>query len=116
MIQFFKFNAEKTTENKYNFISGREAVKFFAKKTIYLILFIYATFFIAAAIPFVATPFTPIYFIGAFASVICLVRLINYILMFLKYKDGYVSAGREGVSGKERTHDFLIQESSIKYI
>jgi len=116
MIQFLKFNTEKTTGNKYNFISGREAVKFFVKRTICLILFIYATFFIAVAIPFVTTPFIPIYFIGGFASVICLIRFINYILMFRKYKGGHVLISQEGISVKDQMFDFFVQESSIKYI
>ncbi|MCL1910756.1 MAG: signal peptidase I [Leptospirales bacterium] len=116
MIQFLRFNAERTTGNKYDFISGREAVRFFIKKSVCLILFIYATFFIAAAIPFVVTPFIPIYFIGAFASAICLIRLISHIRMFRKYKGGHVSVNQEGVSVKEHESDFLIQESSIKYI
>ncbi|MCL2025341.1 MAG: signal peptidase I [Leptospirales bacterium] len=116
MIQFLRFNAEKTTGNRYDFISGRDAVKFFIKRTAYLVLFIYATFFIAAALPFVATPFVPMYFIGGFASVICLIRFINHILMFNKYKGGHVSVSHGGVSVKEHMLDFLVQESSIKYI
>jgi len=115
MIQFLRFNAERTTGNKYGFISGQEAVKFFAKKTICLILFIYGTFFIAVTLPFVVTPFIPAYFIGGFASMICLIRFINHILMFRRYKGGHVSVSAEGVSVKDGTLDFFIQESSIKY-
>ncbi len=85
MIQFFRFNTEDVEDSEFRIITGRDASLFFLKSIGIFILFIYSTLFLAVAIPFVSTPFYPIYFLGALATSFYFIRIFNYIIMYIRY-------------------------------
>ncbi len=90
MIQFLRFDKSKEFDVEFGIVKGKEALRFFIKRTFYLILFVYSTLFLAVATPFVKTPSLYIYSVGALATFFYLIRFINHIVKFLKYKDGYI--------------------------
>jgi len=56
------------------------------------------------------------YFIGGFASIVCLLRFINHIVMFLRYKGGHIAVTGEGIAVKDRMFSLLIPAASITYL
>lgn len=115
MIQFLRFDKSKEFDAVFNIISGRDAVKFFIKRTVYLILFAYSTLFLAVAIPFVKTPCVYIYFIGSLATVFYLVRYLNHIIKYFKYKGGYIKLNKSGIEIKNTKAVFKIAADDITY-
>ncbi len=85
MIQFFRFNTDDVEDSEFRVITGKKAAFFFLKTAGIFILFVYSTLFLAVAIPFVSTPFYPIYFIGALATSFYLIRICNHFIMFMRY-------------------------------
>ncbi|MCP4131402.1 MAG: signal peptidase I [bacterium] len=116
----FKIVESNDDEIVYPVISGSDAVKFFIKRIIYLIIFVYATLFLAVAVPFVKTPFIPIYYIGSFATLMYIARLVNHIVKYIKFRNGSVSiTGKriEAVNKKnegEEKHFFDISSVRLK--
>lgn len=116
MIQFFRFDSSREFDVKLDITGGREAVKFFIRRTIYLFLFIYSTLFLAVAIPFFRTPCFYIYFIGSLATGFYLVRYINYIVKYNKYKGGYIKISNTGIEIKDAAKTFTIPAEDITYL
>ena len=97
MIQFFRFNREIIEETEFTVISGKKAAKFFAQRFLYLILFVYSTMFLAVALPFVKTPFVPIYFIGSMATCFFLIRILNHAVKYFLFNKASISVTRDGI-------------------
>jgi len=116
MIQFFRFDSSREFDVELDIIGGREAVKFFIRRTIYLFLFIYSTLFLAVAIPFFQTPCFYIYFIGSLATGFYLVRYINYIVKYNKYKGGYIKISNTRIEIKDASKTFTIPAEDITYL
>jgi signal peptidase I len=116
MIQFLRFDASSIEESQFSVISGRDSVLFFLKRAVYLVLFVYSTLFLAAAIPFVKTPFIPIYFIGGCATAVFMLRLGNYVIQYMKYRNGGITVTREGIELKESGSTIKIPAADISYI
>ncbi len=116
MIQFFRFEKDSAVEAVYSVISGRESVKFFVKRAVKLVLFIYSTLFLAVALPFVETPFEPVYFIGGFATVIFAVRYINHIVGYRRFKGGSLKIKSDGVTLKGVDSEVAVPAGDIRYI
>ena len=116
MIQFLRFDKSKEFDVELNIISGRDAVKFFIKRTVYLILFAYSTLFLAVAIPFVKTPCVYIYFIGSLATAFYFFRYLNHIIKYFKYKGGYIKLNASGIEIKNAKALFKIAADDITYI
>lgn len=116
MIQYLKLKSDNVTGTEYHLVTGTAAVKFFLKRIIYIILFVYSTLFLAVAVPFVDTPFVPLYFIGGFASIVCVLRAANHAFMFYKYKGGYISVKTEGIAIKNRLASYIIPAASVTLI
>jgi len=116
MVQFFRFDKTKIQEKGYNVVLGPAAARFFLKRTAYLILFIYSTFFLAVAIPFVQTPFIPIYFIGSLATTIYIARFVNHCIKFLKYRNGSIKISPAGAEIKDSTKTYTIPADDITYM
>lgn len=116
MIQFLRFDGSSIEDCQFDIISGKNLTVFFVKNLIYLLLFIYSTLFLAAAIPFVKTPFVPIYFIGAFATMILVMRLVNHVIKYLKYGNGSISVTRDGFVLTEKEAKIKIPGSDITYL
>ncbi len=116
MIQFFRFDSSREFDVELDIIGGREAVKFFIRRTIYLFLFIYSTLFLAVAIPFFQTPCFYIYFLGSLASSFYLVRYINYIVKYIKYKGGYIKLNNLFIEIKDADKIIKIPADEITYL
>ncbi|MBP7736940.1 MAG: signal peptidase I [Spirochaetes bacterium] len=116
MIQFLRFDGSTIEESRFSVISGRDSILFFLKRAVYLVLFVYSTLFLAAAIPFVKTPFIPIYFIGGCATAMFVLRLGNYIYRFVQYRTGGIAVTREGIELTEKDAVIKIPAADITYI
>lgn len=97
MIQYFQFDKETVQESEFSVISGKTSTKFFIRKCLYLIMIVYSTFFLAVAIPFVNTPFLPIYFIGALLFIYYGAKLAVLFLHFREFKNGKLKIGNDAV-------------------
>lgn len=115
MLQFFRLKPEVSSA-EYRIISGKEAAKFFAKGILYIVLFLYSTVFLAAAFPFVATPFYPVYVVGGAASAICIARVVNSALQYRKYKGGFISFTKQGVVVRNALLSVTIPSEAITYL
>lgn len=115
MIQFFRFDSSREFDVELDIIGGREAVKFFIKRTVYLFLFIYSTLFLAVAIPFVATPCMYIYFIGSLATCFYLMRFLNHIIKYVKYRGGSIKISNSFVEVKSADKTIKIPADEITY-
>ena len=116
MIQFFRFDGSREFNVELDIIGGREAVKFFIRRTVYLFLFAYSTLFLAVAIPFFETPCLYIYFAGSLATCFYLVRYINYIIKFIKYRGGSIKLNNSFIEVKDSAKTFRIPADEITYI
>ncbi len=116
MIQFLRYDSSSIEESHFSIISGRDTVLFFLKRAVYLILFVYSTLFLAAAIPFVKTPFIPIYFIGGCATAVFILRMGNYVIQYKKYRDGGITVSKDGLELKEKEGGIKIPAADISYI
>lgn len=116
MIQFLRFNSSSIEEVRFKIVSGNEYIKFFAKRILYLILFVYSTLFLAAAIPFVKTPFIPLYFIGGCATAIFILRFANHIIKYIQYQNGSIAVSKEGLEISEKDKTVKIPQAEITYL
>jgi len=117
MIQFFKFNVNQVDDNsQFPIISGKNVYKFFGKRVIYLILFIYGTLFLTAAIPFVKTPFIPFYFLGGMATSIFLIRFVNHIKKFFQFKNGSIEVTSNSIEVINNKKIWKIPANDITYM
>jgi signal peptidase I len=116
MIQFLRVDKDKINPAEYALISGRDVVLFFLKRFMYVVLFIYSTQFLAVALPFVKTPFTPVYFIGSFATFILLARVINHAVKYVKFRGGKISVSPAEIIVNDSKNGYRISTESITYI
>jgi len=116
MIQFLRFEKTRVKNSKLSIISGSDAVKFFLKRFLYLIIFIYSTIFLAVAIPFVKTPFKPIYFIGSLVVSIFIVRLVNHIIKYNRYKNGGIMISDTDIEITDSEKTVKIPADEITYL
>lgn len=116
MLQFLRFDAEKISESEFSIITGKEALKFFAKKTLTLIIFAYSTIFLPVALPFVKTPFIPMYFIGGMATAFYFIRFINYIVKYFQYKGGKIRVVKDAIELTDASKTLRVPADSITYL
>ena len=116
MIQFLRFNSDLAEDSTFSIVEGKNSIKFFSLRIFYLILFIYSTLFLAVAIPFVKTPFIPIYFIGSAATVIYIIRFINHILKYFQNSQGAIRIFDAGIEIKNKNNKLNIPYNEITYI
>lgn len=116
MIQFFRLDRSRDIDAEYSIISGSDVSRFFFKRTVYLFLFFYSTLFLAVAIPFVKTPCMAVYFIGSLAASFYLIRFINYIVKYKKYKGGSIHFNTAFIEVKGAEKTFKIPADEITYL
>ncbi len=116
MLQFLRFTKTQSDEQQASIIQGKDATLFFIKRTLFLVLFPYSTLFLAVAIPFVSTPFYPIYFLGSIVTTIYYARFFNYVVMYFKYRGGGIKVLPGGVEITSNTATITIPERDITYI
>jgi signal peptidase I len=116
MIQFFRLDKSRDIDAEYSIISGPEVSRFFLKRTLYLFLFVYSTLFLAVAIPFVKTPCMAVYFIGSLATTFYLIRYINYIVKYKKYKGGSIRFNTTFIEVKGADKSVKIPADEITYL
>ncbi len=115
MIQYFSLPKSFPETSAYPIVEGRDSVIFFLKRFLWIILFIYSTFFLAVALPFVRTPFYPVYTLGALATTILLFRVVNHAFLFFRYRKGSIRFYGEGVEVTDADKSVRIPASSITY-
>ena len=121
MIQFLTYKRNDKNEiielgdNKFSIISDNDSVKFFLKRTLYLFLFIYSTLFLAVALPFVKTPFMPIYFVGGMATCFYVARFLNHIIKFIKYRNACLTISSQGAELSFPDNSIKISVGDITY-
>ncbi|MFC1669678.1 signal peptidase I [Spirochaetota bacterium] len=113
MIQYFKLDKSKVEKSEFMIISGKSWVQFFFKRLLYLVLFVYSTFFLAVAIPFFKTPVIPIYVIGAIATVVFIIRFINHTIKYVEYGKGKISFTDDTIEVTNKKN-IVISQDSIK--
>ncbi len=127
MIQFLRFDKEQINSkikelgienNEFvsNIIQGKTALKFFLKRIFYVFVFIYSTFFLAVALPFVTTPFTPIYFIGSMATTILIARVINYFVKYNSFAAGSIKVTADKIEITSKLSITTMQAKDITYL
>ncbi len=116
MIQFLRFDKSKEFDSVFEIIKGREAVRFFLKRSLYLFLFAYSTLFLAVAIPFVKTPCLYIYFAGSLATAFYLMRFVNHIIKYIKYKGGSIRVTDKFIEVKTADKTIKIPADEITYL
>jgi len=117
MIQFLKFDQAKVKNFEFKVFSRNEALKFFGKKFLYLLILIYSTFFLAVALPFVSTPCQPVYFIGGMLSLFVIIRLINGLFQYNKFKNGILKIDKEKITIQTKTvGNLILKEEDITYL
>jgi len=116
MIQFFRYDTSSIEESRFDLITGKARNLFFLKRALYLVLFVYSTLFLAVAIPFVKTPFIPIYVIGGFATMVFLLRLVNHVIKYVRYRDGGLVLTKDGIEIRETKGGIKIPASEITYL
>jgi signal peptidase I len=116
MIQFLRFDKSKEFDVEFEIIKGKEVVRFFLKRSLYLFLFAYSTLFLAVAIPFVKTPCVYIYFAGSMATVFYMIRFINHIVKYFKYKNGSIKLTNNFIEIKTADKTFKIPADEITYL
>lgn len=116
MIQFLRFDSSTIEESQFSIISGRDSAVFFVKRVVYLLLFVYSTLFLAVAIPFVKTPFIPIYFVGGCATAMLVLRIVNYAMLFVKFRNGGINVTTEGLELRERNATIRVPAAEITYL
>lgn len=117
MIQFLRFNTSLVEKDStFSIISGRDRALYFMKRSLYLFLFGYSTLFLAVAIPFVKTPFIPIYFIGGFATAVFILRYVNSIIKYFSYRGGSITVTPSGLEIKSAGGSEKIPAAEITYL
>jgi signal peptidase I len=116
MIQFLRFDKSKEFDVEFPIIKGREALKFFLKRSMYLVLFIYSTLFMAVAIPFFKTPCMYIYFLGSMATAFFILRFINHIIKYYKYRGGSIKLNNGFIEVRYTDKTVKIPADDITYL
>jgi signal peptidase I len=116
MIQVFRFDKSLVESSEYTLLTGSEKNRFFLKRILYLILMIYSTLFLAVAIPFVKTPFIPIYFIGSLASTLYAIRLVNYFIKAGRFSSGKIRISEEEIEVTGNEDVIKIKTEDIDYV
>ena len=116
MIQFLRLNPDRVSGTEYKLITGGAAAKFFLKRVLYLILFVYSTLFLAVAIPFVKTPFEPVYFAGGLAIMILIIRTVNHLVKLQAFGNGSISVTPRGIVLAQRSGTVTIPLDAVTYL
>ncbi len=111
MLQFLRFDKNVATDTEYSIIKEGEAGRFFLRHGGFVLLLLYATIFLAVAVPYDGT-----YFIGGSITVIFLVRLINYIIKYKKFKGGSIRVSPELVEIRGNEEVYKIPADEITYV
>ena len=111
MLQFLRFDKNVAAESEYSIISEGDAGRFFLRHTGFVLLLIYSTIFLAVAIPYEKT-----YFIGGIITAIFLVRLINFIVKYVKFKGGSIRTSPDMLEIRGSEEVYKIPRDEVTYI
>lgn len=116
MIQFLRFDKSREFDVEFEIIRNREAFRFFFKRSIYLVLFIYSTLFMAVAIPFFKTPCFFIYFAGSMATAFFILRFINHIVKYYRFRGGSIKLNSNFIEVRYASKTVKIPAEDITYL
>jgi len=110
MLQFLRPGKAGTTKSEFHVISGGEALRFFSRQTLYALLLVYSTVFLAVAIPYRGT-----YFIGGLISAMALIRLVNFIIKYNRFRGGRIALEGGSFEVWDRDEGYKIPSESLTY-
>ncbi len=117
MLQFLRFDGSKIEESEFAIISGYESLIFFAKRIGYVLFSIYSTIFVAAIDPFVNSSFEIyVFYLGGLITGIILLRLINHIIKYTKYKGGKILLRADNIELFNENGNISIPTEKIKIL
>jgi signal peptidase I len=111
MIQYLRFDKSLAGKAEFAVIAGGDAQKYFFRFALWVLLLLYSTLFLAVAIPFAGT-----YFIGGMLSMIVLVRLVNDIVKYRRFKGGKITVDVDSVELWDAGGGRKIKAEDITYI
>ena len=110
MLQYFRFDKSIAEEREFRVITGSSAFKLFSVRILKLLLLMYSTLFLAAAIPFKWT-----YFIGGMFSVIFFLRIAADLVKYYRYRDGKMAVGPRGFEFLKSGKSFRLDADNITF-
>jgi signal peptidase I len=110
MLQFLRFDRTVQDKAEYAVMQGREAFIFLSRQALYVLLLVYSTIFLAVAIPYEGT-----YFIGGLVTAIFLVRLINILAKYSRYRGGKIIIDASAVEVFDMEGGTRIPSDEITY-
>ncbi len=117
MLQFLSFNKKTGQVADFPVIGGYELFKFFAKRFLYILFFLYSTIFVAAIDPFVNSPYEIwVFYIGALITLYVLLRFCSHLIKIIKFKSGKISLGQGKIVISSKDKDIEIPVDNLKNI
>ncbi|HDP80861.1 MAG TPA: signal peptidase I [Spirochaetes bacterium] len=111
MLQFLRFDKKRVENSRFEIISGGDAFRFFSRQALYLLLLVYSTIFLAAALPFEGA-----YFIGGLITCIFIVRLLNQIVKYRAYRGGRIVIEPDAVEVHRAGGGVRVPADEITYV
>lgn len=111
MLQFLRFSGIEAEKEVFELLQGYDVLKFFGIRILKFALLVYATLFLAVAIPFVWT-----YFIGGMISMVFLMRLLNHGVKYIQFRGGRITVRKDGVEIVSGKKTFLVKADNITYL
>jgi signal peptidase I len=115
MIQYFKFSENTVESRQYTCLSGKEGVKFLAKRLFGALFLLYATFFVAAANPF-AVNHPSIFIVGGLITLAFFIRAITFVIRYMQFKGGSILLQKKGITITGKKGTVAVDASAISYI
>ena len=85
MLQYLKYDESKVTGFECSIISGKSVVGFLIKGLLHVIFMVYATLFLAVAIPFLPPHYPGVYIVFGTISCGFLIRYINSVIRYIQF-------------------------------
>jgi len=111
MLQFLRFDKNVASDTEFPILQEGEASRFFIRHVGFVLLLLYSTIFLAVAIPYEGT-----YFIGGIITAVFMIRLINFIMKYRKFKGGSIKVSPEMVEIRGSEEVYKIPADEITYI
>ncbi|MFW5770816.1 MAG: signal peptidase I [Spirochaetota bacterium] len=111
MLQFLRFDKNVASDTEFSILPKGEAGRFFLRHVGFVLLLLYSTIFLAVAIPYEGT-----FFIGGIITAVFMIRLINFIIKYRKFKGGAIRVSPEMIEIRGNEEVYKIPADEITYI
>jgi len=117
MLQYFKFNENAVENKRYQLLPGKKAYLILSKSALVSIFMMYATFFVAAAIPFLSPNNPAVFIIGGVISLAILARTVIFFARFFTFGAGdSFTVSKNGITITKKGKESVIASSAIEYL